>query len=164
MTRAHVAVITVVCGMLFALMVSGCSDGDDGDDGDGGGDGIDDLAGFPDVRGTYTGTYTLTTTSECTNSDLSGTFTDPLTFTISQQSGANFSGRTDPSPFNVIIEGRVTRDGEVSSTWTSPPLPIAWEERHTGTLTGDRWTDTFSGRYMGGETCTYRGETMARRQ
>ena len=161
MTRAHVAVITVVCGMLFALMVSGCSDGDGGD---GGGDGNGDLAGFPDVRGTYTGRYTLTTTSECTNPDLSGTFTDPLTFTISDQSGANFSGEAGEAPLSVVIEGRVTRDGAVRSTWMSGPLPIAWEERHTGTLTGDRWTGTFSGRYMGGETCTYRGETMARRQ
>jgi hypothetical protein len=46
MTQVQRAVVAIVCGMLFALVVSGCSDGDDGD---GGGDGTGDLARFPDV-------------------------------------------------------------------------------------------------------------------
>jgi hypothetical protein len=159
MTQVQRAVVAIVCGMLFALVASGCSDGGDGD---GGGDDISDLADFPDVRGTYTGRGTLTTTSECLDPELSGTFMDPVTFTISQQSGASFSG--EAPPYGTVIEGRVTRDGEVQSTWMARPLPLAWEERHTGTLTGNTWTDTFTGRYTVGETCTYRGETTARRQ
>jgi hypothetical protein len=85
-----------------------------------------------------------------------------VTFTISQQSGADLSGGAQP--YDTVIEGRVTRDGEVRSTWTARPLPLAWEDRHIGTLTGDTWTDTFSGRYTEGETCAYRGEITARRQ
>lgn len=158
MTRVHVAVVAIVCGMLFALVVSGCSDGDDGD---GGGDGNGDLAGFPDVQGTYTGRATWTQ-SGCTDPEFNGTATQSWTFTIAQQSGADFSGRgEDPA---TVIEGQVTRDGEVQSTWTTRSSPLSWQERHIGTLTGDTWTDTFSGRYTVGETCTYRGQPRATRQ
>ena len=157
MTRAHGAFVAVVCGMLLALVLSGCDGGGDGDDGD---DGAGDPAGFPDVRGTYTGTFTYTQ-SGCTDPENNGTETGPGTFTITRQNGTDFSGRGD---FDAVIEGQVTADGDVSSTWTASPLPDAWEETHIGTLIGDTWTDEISGRYTAGETCVYEGQTTATRQ
>jgi hypothetical protein len=157
MTRAQGAVVAVVCGMLLSLVLSGC---DGGGGGDGGADGAGDPAGFPDVRGVYTGTFTYTQ-SGCTNPENNGTQTGPGTFTITLQNGAEFRGSAD---FATVIEGQVTSDGDVSSTWTASPLPLAWQETHIGTLTGDTWTAEISGQYTVGETCVYEGQTTATRQ
>ena len=160
MTPVRVALVAVVCGVCFALVLSGCGSGD-GDDG--GDDGNGDLAGFPDVRGEYSGTFTMTTRG-CVDPADNGTGTDvDFAFTISQQSGAEFRGGSEP-PIAVVIVGQITRDGDVRSTWTANLPNLAWEETHIGTLTGDTWTAEFSGRYTVGDTCVYEGETTATRQ
>jgi hypothetical protein len=158
MTRVHGAFVAVVCGMLLSLVLYGCDGGGDGDGGDGF---TGDPAGFPDVRGTYTGTFTYTNSGCTTGLQANGTETGPGTFTITRQNGADFSGVGD---FGAVIVGQVTADGDVSSTWTANPMPLAWEETHIGTLIGDTWTDEIAGRYTVGETCVYVGETTATRR
>jgi hypothetical protein len=158
MTRTQRALVAGVCGMLFALVLLGC---DGGGDGAGGDDGASDPAGFPDVRGAYTGTFTYTNSGCTTGRHANGTETGPGTFTITRQNGADFRGVGD---FGAVIVGQVTADGDVSSTWTASPGPDAWGETHIGTLTGDTWTDEISGRYTAGDTCVYVGETTATRQ
>ena len=121
MTRKQRAFVAVVCGVCFALVVAGCNGGDDGDDGD---DGAGDPAGFPDVRGAYTGTFTYTQSGCTTGLQANGTETGPGTFTITRQNGADFSGVGD---FGAVIVGQVTADGDASSTWTAarPCSPTA---------------------------------------
>ena len=160
MTRTQGALVAVVCGVFLSLVLSGC---DGGGGGDGRDDGAGDPAGFPDVRGRYTGTFTYTQ-RRCTDPESNGTETGPGTFTITSQSGAEFRGNGD---FGAVIEGQVTRDGDVRSTWTTDPVPpsdLGQEETHIGTLTGDTWTDEFSGRFTAGETCVFEGEITAIRQ
>jgi hypothetical protein len=158
MTRVQGALVAVVCGVFLSLVLSGCDGGGGGDDGDGG---AGDPAGFPDVRGQYTATMTWTGRG-CTSPDDNGPHTgDPVTFTIFHQNGAEFRG--DGWAF---IDGQVTRDGHVRSTWTAGE-PGVWgvEETHIGTLTGDTWTDEWFGRNTLGDTCVFEeGRTTATRQ
>jgi hypothetical protein len=156
MTRAYGVVVAVVCGVCLSLLLVGC-EGGGGDDGNG------DLAGFPDVRGVYSGTFTSTARG-CVDPADNGTATDvDFAFTIFQQSGAEFRGGSEP-PIAVVIVGQITRDGDVRSTWTANLPNLAWQETHIGTLTGDTWTAEFSGRYTRGDTCVYEGQTTATRQ
>jgi hypothetical protein len=143
--------------VLRPSVVWGCTGGD----GDGGDIFTGDPAGFPDVRGRYTGTFTWTQSGCTTGRHANGpqTVTDP--FTISHQNGAEFRGS---GVFDTVIEGQVTADGNVSSTWTASPMPDAWQETHIGTLTGDTWTDEFSGQFTARDTCVYEGQlTVTRR-
>jgi hypothetical protein len=149
-----------MCDVCLSFVLFGCDGGGGGDGDDGGNDCTGDPAGFPDVRGQYTATLTQTN-RDCTNPEDNGPRTgDPVTFTIFHQNGAEFRG--DGWAF---IEGQVTRDGDVRSTWTAGEAGFwAVEETHIGTLTGDTWTGEFSGRDTLGGTCVFEGQLTATRQ
>ena len=120
MTRTQRALVAVVCGVCFALVLSGCGGGDGGDGGD---DGAGDPAGFPDVRGTYSGRLT-STNSGCANPADNGRQTGDVTFfTFSRQNGAEFQGSGE---FDTVIDGQVTLDGDLSFTcdWRDGGLPF----------------------------------------
>ena len=158
MTRKQRALVAVVCGVFFALVLSGCDGGDGGDDGDGG---AGDPAGFPDVRGAYTGTNTWTL-SGCSDPTLNGPRMDNITFTISRQNGADVSGSAD---FATVTEGQVTADGDLTATVTGGVGCCSLQETHIGALTDDTWTSEFSGQYTeSGVTCVSEGQVTATRR
>jgi hypothetical protein len=140
----------------FAFVLSGCSGGDDGDDGAGG------PAGFPDVRGTYSGRLT-STNSGCTNPADNGRQTGDVTFiTISRQNGAAFQGSGE---FNFVIDGQVTLDGDLSFTSIGGTGGFHTELAFRGTLVGDTLTAEWSGRQTAGDTCVFEdGQFTATRQ
>jgi hypothetical protein len=150
--------VAVVCGVCFALALYGCNGGDGGDDGN---DGAGDPAGFPDVRGNYSGPDTWTR-SGCAEPENNGTFTDFRSFTITVQNGAAFHGSGD---FATVIDGQVTLDGDLRYTANGGTGGIAFEITHRGTLTGDTWATEWSGRTTAGETCVLEdGRLTATRQ
>jgi hypothetical protein len=158
MTRTHGVLVAVVCGVCLALALYGC---DGGDGGDGGDDFTGDPAGFPDVRGAYSGTETWTR-SGCTDPENNGTFTDSRTFTIFEQNGAEFHGSGD---FDTVLDGRVTRDGDLRYTGIGGTGGIRFEITYRGALTGDTWTTEWSGQNTAGETCVLEdGQLTATRQ
>jgi hypothetical protein len=87
---------------------------------------------------------------------------DGITFTISQQNGADFSGSGD---FASVIEGQVTADGDLTATVTGGVGCCSFQETHIGALTDDTWTSEFSGQFTeSGVTCVSEGQFTATRR
>jgi hypothetical protein len=153
MTRAQVSLVAGVFGLLFSLVLYGCGGGDD------------DNSGFPDVRGVYRGTNTVTN-SGCLDPANNGTSTDSnVTVNISSQSGADFSGTVQGADGRTAsLTGQLTTDGASSGTITLASGGVAFQATFNGTLTGNVLTVNYSGRFTAGETCVFQGQLTATRQ
>jgi len=153
MTRAQLSFVAAVVGLLFSLVLYGCGGGDD------------DNSGFPDVRGVYRGTNTVTN-SGCLDPANNGTSTDSnVTVNISSQSGADFSGTVQGADGRTAsLTGQLTTDGASSGTITLASGGVAFQATFNGTLTGNVLTVNYSGRFTAGETCVFQGQLTATRQ
>jgi hypothetical protein len=153
MTRIRGSLVTAVVGLLFALVLYGCGDGDD------------DNSGFPNVLGVYRGTSTQTN-SGCSNPANNGTSTDAnATVNISSQSGANFSGTAQGADGSTVsLTGQLTSDSTANGTFTSASGGAASQGTFTATLSGNTLTVNASGRFTAGETCAFQTQFTGTRQ
>lgn len=105
---------------------------------------------FPNILGTYSGTDN-STASGCTNPADNGTFTDPVTFDIITQSGADFTGTvggTDP----LSLVGTVDGAGNVSGTFSGATESGSF----SGTIASGSGSLSYSG-FNSADGCTITG-------
>lgn len=103
-------------------------------------------AAFPNLLGTYSGTDN-NTQSMCTNPADNGSFTDPISLTISAQDGSGgFGGSVSDTTDPLSISGTVDSAGNITGGYTST--------NESGSFSGTFTSGTLSISYSGSDSST----------
>lgn len=123
---------------------------------------IGDAAAAPDIRGEYSGSYTIVV-SNCINLSSHGTYSADLVMNISTQTGNTFSGIATGT-FNyygittvehIQFSGTITESGQISGKTTHTFLGTGGEGTFTGQLSVNTLLIENPGHDTYGDTCTY---------
>ena len=145
-------IILTVCiwfGLIFGIGLAGC-----------GSVGIEDENAFPDIRGEYSGSYTMEV-ANCNDPDMDRTYDFTVIVYILNQDGNVFSGYAIGTPAgvpvneNISIAGNITESGRISGATTHIFDATAGEGTFTGQLNANTLTIESSGHDTVGEVCTY---------
>ena len=125
----------------------------------------------PDIRGTYSGSYTIEV-SNCDDSSSDGMYTFSVIINITTQTECAFSGLAvgtimfegSPVSENIILNGIITKAGRISGNTSHTFLGTAGEGVFVGQLSGNGLTVSNIGQDTSGETCTYTRSIFAIRE
>jgi hypothetical protein len=131
----------------------------------------DSVEAIPDIRGVYTGSYTIQV-SNCTDSSDNGTYIGSIVVDIPNQQGELFSGTAvgtvNIEGFNVYenitLWGVVTPSGGVSGNTSHTFYDSGGLGTFSGQLTGNTLSILNPGHDTYGDTCSYTRNITAMRE